>query len=247
MKKLIPALCLLLLSAIVLGASSYAWFSMNGVVKATDMQVTASVPSSLQISITNESEGFIADVVLVNESSMGATIMPSCYGTTANASKERDFFVLTEAAMATVNENGVLGTIIGSTDSAATIVNNDYYNATNKDYFKDTMWLRYDGTESETVDLNVKIEWDNTNVDDAIKNAFHILFIDEDGVVLTDYDMSDAASTKSLGLTLISGAATGTKVTAYGYLSGNDPQCKNSAISVDDTMKVKITFFGADV
>lgn len=219
---------------------------MNGVVKATDMQVTASVPSSLQISITNESEGFIADVVLVNESSMGATIMPSVYGTTANALDERDFFKLTVAAMETVNENGVLGTIPGSSDSKEVLTENDYYTATVKDYFKDTMWLRYDGTESETVDLNVKIEWDNTDVDDVIKNAFHIVFIDKDGTVLIDYDMSEADSTKALGLTLTSGAGTGTKVTAYGYLAGSDPQCKNSAISVDDTMKVKITFFGAE-
>lgn len=244
MKKLIPALCLLLLSAALLATSSYAWFSMNGSVRATNMQVTASVPSSLSISVTNESVGFIADVVLANDYLMGATIMPSIYGTTANASKERDFFVLTEAAMATVNENGVLGTIPGSSESKEVISENDYYTATVKDYFKDTMWIRYDGTESETVDLKVRVEWDNTIVSDEIKNAFHVVFIDENGEVLIDYDMSEVASSKVLGLILTSGAPTGTKITAYGYLSGNDPQCKNTAITVDDTMKVKITFFG---
>lgn len=246
MRKTIPALFLLLISATVLAISSFAWFSLNGSVTATGMEVTVSVPSSLSISVISESEGFIATAVLENASAMGETIMPSVYGTTANDLKERDFFVLTAAAMATVNEKGILGTIPGSADDKNNITENDYYTATEKDYFKDTVWIRYDGTEHETVDLKVKIEWDSTDVDTDIKNAFHILLIDENGKVLIDYDMTDAASAKPLGLTLTSGAETGTKVTAYGYLCGSDPQCKNSAITVDSTLKVRITFFGAD-
>ena len=41
MKKLIPALCMLLVSAILLGTSTYAWFSMSTEVSATGMEVTA--------------------------------------------------------------------------------------------------------------------------------------------------------------------------------------------------------------
>lgn len=41
MKKLIPALCLLLISAILMGTSTYAWFSMNTTVTATNMKVKA--------------------------------------------------------------------------------------------------------------------------------------------------------------------------------------------------------------
>ena len=41
MKKLIPALCMLLVSAILLGTSTYAWFSMNTTVSATGLEVTA--------------------------------------------------------------------------------------------------------------------------------------------------------------------------------------------------------------
>ena len=40
-KKLIPALCMLLISAVLMGTSTYAWFSMNKTVTATGMQVTA--------------------------------------------------------------------------------------------------------------------------------------------------------------------------------------------------------------
>lgn len=40
-KKLIPAFCLLLVSAVLMGTSTFAWFSMNKTVTATGMQVTA--------------------------------------------------------------------------------------------------------------------------------------------------------------------------------------------------------------
>jgi hypothetical protein len=218
---------------------------MNNQVTATGLDVTVSVPSSLSISVTNESVGFIASVALENDL-LGETIMPTVYGKNPNGFNERDFFVLTEAAMATVNENGILGTIPGSTGKEV-IAENDYYTKTEKDYFKDVMWLRYDGTEYETLALNVKIEWENAeDMDDDIKNAFHILLIDKNGNVLVDYDMSDAGSAQTLNLTLTSGVATGTKITAYGFISGSDEDCKNSAISSNTTLKVKITFFGAE-
>lgn len=247
MKKAISALGLLLISAILLAVSSYAWFSLNGSVTATGMEVTVTVPSSLSISVTNEKEGFIASVALENDSSMGEPIMPTVYGKNPNKN-ERDFFVLTKDAMATVNENGILGEIPDSTGSIEDISENDYYTLTETDYFKDVMWLRYDGTEHETLALNVKIEWENAeDVNDDIKNAFHILLIDENGDVLVDYDMSHAATPMSLeGFILTSGAEKGKKITAYGFISGSDPQCKNSAISSNTTLKVKITFFGEE-
>ena len=38
-KKLIPALCMLLVAAVLMGTSTFAWFSMNTQVTATDMMV----------------------------------------------------------------------------------------------------------------------------------------------------------------------------------------------------------------
>lgn len=50
MKKIIPSICMLLVTAVLMGTSTYAWFSMNREVKATGMQVTASTSSNLIIS-----------------------------------------------------------------------------------------------------------------------------------------------------------------------------------------------------
>lgn len=49
MKKLIPAIVLLLISAIVMSTASYAWFSMNTKVTVTGMQVKAVVNDNLLI------------------------------------------------------------------------------------------------------------------------------------------------------------------------------------------------------
>ena len=49
MKKLIPALALLLVSAVLLATSSFAWFSMNTTVTVTGMEVTTKVGSNLWI------------------------------------------------------------------------------------------------------------------------------------------------------------------------------------------------------
>ena len=48
-KKLIPALCMLLISAVLMGTSTYAWFSMNKTVTATGMTVTANADSAYLI------------------------------------------------------------------------------------------------------------------------------------------------------------------------------------------------------
>lgn len=59
-KKIIPALCMLLISAVLMGTSTYAWFSMNTTVSATGMQVTANSDSKfLLISKTNS---VVADI-----------------------------------------------------------------------------------------------------------------------------------------------------------------------------------------
>lgn len=55
-KKLIPALCMLLISAVMLGTTTFAWFSMNDKANVTGMQITAKTNDTyLLISDTNNS------------------------------------------------------------------------------------------------------------------------------------------------------------------------------------------------
>ena len=50
MKKIIPSICMLLVTAVLMGTSTYAWFSMNKTVSATGMKVSASTSANLIIS-----------------------------------------------------------------------------------------------------------------------------------------------------------------------------------------------------
>ena len=50
LKKLIPAAGMLMLSAAMLGTSTFAWFTMNKTVSVTGMQVNTTVGSNLLIS-----------------------------------------------------------------------------------------------------------------------------------------------------------------------------------------------------
>ncbi len=53
-KKVVPALCALLVSAVMLGSSTYAWFSMNTKVTATGMSVTATSTSHFLVISNSE-------------------------------------------------------------------------------------------------------------------------------------------------------------------------------------------------
>lgn len=84
MRRLIPAIAMLLVSAVMLSTASFAWFTMNESVTATGMEVKAKASGNLLIS---ESKMTAADqaitVALTNRNTNGATdIIPVTYTTT---------------------------------------------------------------------------------------------------------------------------------------------------------------------
>ena len=52
-RKLIPAVVLLLVSAIMMSTATYAWFSMNNKVAVTGMEVKTKVSSNLLVAADN--------------------------------------------------------------------------------------------------------------------------------------------------------------------------------------------------
>ena len=60
-KKLIPAFCAMLVSAAMLGTSTYAWFSVNKEVTATDMSVTAVANTQYFVVLNSIDGGFTAE------------------------------------------------------------------------------------------------------------------------------------------------------------------------------------------
>ena len=78
MKKLIPALCMLLVAASLLGTSTYAWFSMNETVTAQGMSVKAVAEAGIVIA---NAEAGTYDAVANSAKTTTATLKP---GSTAN-------------------------------------------------------------------------------------------------------------------------------------------------------------------
>lgn len=99
MKKLIPAICMTLIAAVMLASSTFAWFSMNKTVTATGMQVTANSDSVyLLISKDNTTAEAIqaeTPAPLSATLSVNASLFPSAHKTVTNtegASTESNWY-----------------------------------------------------------------------------------------------------------------------------------------------------------
>ena len=58
LRKLVPAIVMLLIAAAFVGTSTYAWFSMNRVVNVSGISVTTEVSDSLSIAASNTEADF---------------------------------------------------------------------------------------------------------------------------------------------------------------------------------------------
>ena len=256
-RKLLPALSMLLISALLMGSSTFAWFSMNTTVSATGMKATAVAPSSLLISVTNSTTGFGSTVELQNEKTMASSITPTYFNkdtVTGSPDWTYNFYKLTDSASASVDQNGQLtGTHASAGFSDATT-----YTKTEADHYQDEVWLKLEGKSVEAGKnyvLTFKANY-TAEVSQAIKNAMHILIVNKtDGNIVLDYDMgsdnteenlsvnASAETKQNLTITASNGSTLDVKNLAiYYFLSGKDNDCKNTNISSDTNLSVTLTF-----
>lgn len=112
MKKIIPALALLLISAMVLASASYAWFSMNTSVTATGMQVKAKTSSTLLIdtAIATNSEGRLEQ----GDSTKAALVDSSAINPTSTVDGTNWFTAEAALASAKTAKEGTFEDVTGS-------------------------------------------------------------------------------------------------------------------------------------
>ena len=94
MKKIIPSICMLLVTAVLMGTSTYAWFSMNRKVEVKGMQVSAVTSSNLIISKTEITDFANTNAFFVDYSEKGTYTSLS----PVSSSKGKDFFVADKGA-----------------------------------------------------------------------------------------------------------------------------------------------------
>ncbi len=263
-RKLIPAFAMLLLSAVLMSTASFAWFSMNGDVKATGMSVSATAPAALWIS-TSANANFGTSITLEGKSGQ---ITPVTYTLQENDKTNADswaFDVLTEEGYAAVGANGqVTGTL-------ADLVEAD----DGSNVLKQTFYLRLEGKniseteyEKKAIKANIKVTSKNGS-SDLIYQALHVAIVAADapavggtnpnstaysvgGSVL--YDIPNEAMTVKEGDTVASATMEGSTsfltlaaqetiaVYVYIWFEGTDEACINDNSQSLDFYNVDLQF-----
>ena len=192
-RKLIPAIVMLLVSAIVLSTASYAWFSMNTTVSATGMTVNATSAASLVIS--NAAPTTATTTTTVNLSSTAKTLTPATHNWTIGTATGLAYV----SNLVDVNVNdGMAGAVV---DSPVT-------KADDSDYYKDfVVYIAANGGAAIESDLKVKLTPPET-IPAAIL-----------GAVAVDFYVGEVSSSAHKGTLHLDGKDTATEIT----LSGSVP------------------------
>ena len=259
-KKLIPALCMLLVSAVMLGSTTFAWFSMNSTVTATGMSIQANVPTNLYIlekktdlgtatDNTKNTNGWTNTVALTS----ALTDLPAVgYSTTATVSNGKvDFKKLTDQGLEKVLIDGSVG------DKRAidelTALNSQYVeNATaNADYIaKEVDLILNSGKADQTAKISAKVSLTLNSADNGkeIRKAVHVMFVV--GTTKYDLDMGSATADEAGTLYTISqdniiaalATTAPTTVSIYVWYDGPDSDCKNATMDQTEAFTFSIEF-----
>lgn len=142
-KKLIPALCMLLVSAVMLGSTTFAWFSMNTKVTASNMEVQATASKNLLISKTGANADDYSASVDMSISKQKLVPVTTIGGDTLTPVFSK---IKAEGSM--------------TQDNAARGEDTTYQTASAEtDYVKTTIWLKCVGQDS----TNLKIKINTTS------------------------------------------------------------------------------------
>jgi len=128
MRKMIPAVIMLLISAMLVGTSTYAWFSMNRTVTVTGMQVQAKAEKSLVISTAKPTEATADKTVAMT--AYETALKPATHKSTVDGTASTTF--ASETGLQYVSNptdvNPVSGKAYGSSSlTLADVTTTDYY------------------------------------------------------------------------------------------------------------------------
>lgn len=153
-KKIIPALVMLLVSAVLLSTASYAWFSMNTTVTATGMQVKATTASSLVIEDAQEDVG----------TSKETTVTFANYSNALTPTTHDWATGITNGLKYVTNLNDV-DVASGFGHDGAELTYGDAVDTESAFYFKDyVVYIASTGTGLTGQDLTVKLNPDDASV-----------------------------------------------------------------------------------
>ena len=238
-KKLIPALCMLLVSAILLGGSTYAWFSMNDTVSANGMKVEAKTNTQFLL-ISNSASDITGNTGTYDTTSVNIAQTAGGIGSTSTDKKQ----IVYPAARATEANKPVTGLNVGDwytgnstsmdnagnvNDTASTFTNGRKID-TDKlgDYV--LTYTCYIGLAkgSSTYTGKLTVKGTGTGFDKGVTAIIKVG--DEKEIVCTDNTLNDDTSITDLSLVV----DTAVTVTVQIYIDGN-----NSHVKTKDFQEIK--------
>ena len=252
-KKVVPALCALLVSAVMLGSSTYAWFSMNTKVTAKGMSVTATSSSTYLVISENSTVGTETSLDL---KAVKGSLLPVSYTTSPiqNAAASSTLVAANKwfTAVGTDTTNGT-----AQTDSKKQLnitENNNFGSADTNNYYviKSFYIGLVAGSSAVTKGIQADVKFSANQKSDINQClTVKIVYGEND-------DPTDAGTTQ----TFVYGAATGevtkysaalqenglinttnaTKVTVYIYFDGENENCTTAKAINLDLITVDLTF-----
>lgn len=244
-KKLIPAFCAMLVSAAMLGTSTYAWFSVNKEVTATDMSVTAVadtqyflISTSADFSAEKLSTKLTAEQMTQKGIGGKAEVYPAAYGT-VGAITEKSWYT---ANLDTDGTSIVKATKITAPEGEGKMVyqNNQYF----------VGYSFYVGLAKNSADYNNTLKVLAVNSNKGAKIAavqFQAMTGSTEPTGAGEFlPVEDTTESSTTGLASkqtyeLSAATTKcVKITVYVFIDGGAANIKNGSTELTGTVGIKV-------
>ena len=270
-RKLIPALCMLLVSALFVGPSTYAWFSMNKAVTAANMQIKAQVNTQLMIkgSAAGAEYKSAIDFVDANDSAVSAknalTTVPATAYKGRNEAGSAALIKDANGWKKIATKHDLVkddGTIFGGAQDSTwdTAIADMFEKATaGTDYIKDDFTLKLVGeyktgsSVKYTLKATTTLGENQANPADIYK-AIHVAVVASYGesTYLKEIDLGDATvavegknatlSLEDAAFDAFTAANQEHSYSVYIWYDGEDAQCNNANASSIDQFKFNFQF-----
>lgn len=256
-RQLLAAIAMVLVAAIALGSSTYAWFASNNKVEADGMKITATTEgANLEISL---SKAFTAGTLAVTSTAAGETLHPTHYVTTEDKGTSGNYkdnttiatgnwahaysYEYDKVAGPDTYKNAKKVEAVGTTALADAVVKTDWALVV-------PLYLRLNPQSKIQVE-NIKATATITHTKgqgetaDGMTTAGRVAFItDKDAkTVIGGQGYATGATSASLGT--ISKAGDDGMLTVYAviYFDGDDTSCTSKNFAADE-YTVKLVFEG---
>lgn len=251
-KKVVPALCALLVSAVMLGSSTYAWFSMNTKVTATGMTVNAKSDSKF-LQIVAGTAGFADDEAQISAEAVNKT--KDLRPTSAVKAIGTDNLTLTELAQAD-KATDIKWVEAFSNDPASSTKNGEYKEVTTAAQATDASNL-YTLINDFKVRLNPKAGANSaedlsvtgvtiTSTATVAKNdllaSVRVLFVCGDKWAIWSNGAKVSASSDTSVLAATVNSTTPTEIKVYIYFDGEDTATTTNNATKLSTDGYKVEF-----